>query len=354
MIWVAAVILAAILVWMITIAARVRRLKAAHRRIMDTPVTRWLPPEGMKPRRATMPDFSAIDWPVLSSEVDGEGVHLIDYDAQGQRGVSGKQRNPANIAVFGIKRARAYCDSGGDADLTLALRQFDHISRSARPVRVGGKDTVLWYADFDLLYQYNAKAPWTSAYFHNYCMAAMVWANELTSDASYLDLAEKAVVAYEATTSAGGLAYPTDNDGLFFEEIVAEPLQHILNGHMTALIGLLRYAELTQSADARRICRKGVRGLLAMLPKFDRNGYSLYSVGARPSLKNHFNIANSSYHHNQIAQLRMIYHFTGEKAFDKYAQRWAKRSCGVFDVLWTCLFVIFKDVMKLAKAIVRR
>ncbi|MFQ5510887.1 MAG: D-glucuronyl C5-epimerase family protein [Candidatus Krumholzibacteriia bacterium] len=340
-----------LVLWIATVIPRVVTLKDKNERFLNQRIPAWMPPAGEPPAGVALPDTQTIDWRSLSTSVDASGVRIVDYDAAGQRGVSGVQRNPYNVAAFGVYSARQYLKSGSVTELLLALRQFHYVESSGRSVVVAGESTTVWCADFDLGYQYNARAPWRSAYFQIHSLNALLWATWLTGNDRYTRLALASVVPLGSPVSDGGLAFVTENDGLFFQEVVTTPLHHILNGHLNTLIGLYRFADYTGSAEAREIFERGVRGTIDFLPRYDKYGYSLYSLSPEPGLRNHFNVANPTYHHLHVTQLRTLYDLTGNPIFREYADKWDDESGGIFDIAWTALFIMFKDVMKLKKAL---
>jgi hypothetical protein len=318
---------------------------------MKSPVPVWVPPKNPSSETVAFPTFDGVDWGAISSEVDGEGIHFVNYDAIGQRGVGGKQRNPANIATFGIKQAKRYLETRNTTDLTLAARQFRYLADNATPVKFGDAAGVVWCANFDIGYQYAVEAPWKSAYTQTFAICAMLWAHWMTGDRVYLDFYRKGLVSLTRTLEEGGLAYKTTDGGLFFEEVAASPPHHILNGHLYSLLNLFRIHEITASEEALQTFEFGVQGTVDMLPKFDKYGYSLYSLAPNPGLRNHFNIANPFYHHSHVVLLRTLHELSGRRVFRQYADKWEKYCGGLFDSAWTTVFVLFKDIMRAVKKV---
>jgi hypothetical protein len=315
----------------------------------NAPYALWAPRPDMEPLDIPLPRLDGVDWAALSKEVDREGIHVVDYDAIGQRGVSGKRRNPANIAVFAIKAAKRYLETRDDRDLLLAARQFRYFADAARVVAIEGRPVVLWCADFDMGHHFNVKAPWRSAYFQIFSMNALLWAYALTRDPRYRELALRGLPALGHTVEEGGLCHRTRNGGLFFEEVVSSPLHHILNGHLHTLVNLNDFRAFTGSDDATPIFEAGVRATIDMLPYYDRYSYSLYSLAPNPGLRNHFNIANPYYHRAHVAILRKLYQLTGEGMFSQYAERWEDHCGSAFDTVWASSLIMFRDTMRFAK-----
>jgi hypothetical protein len=348
LVWILWIALAAIVTWKVAIFYRVFVIRRRYKEWAQGPIESWAPPGDVSFEPVALP---VVDDPgVLSPDVDDQGVYVVDYDALGQRGTGGRQRNPANIAVFAIRRARRYLENRNETDLALAACQFRYLADTAHPLESGGMDAVVWRAEFDLGYQFNARAPWTSAYGQGYCVLALLWAHRLSGEAAYLDLAHRGLEALGIPVAKGGLSIETDGGGLFFEEVVCSPLHHILNGHMTTVINIHHFGEFTGSERARQLFGRGVQGTIDMLPRYDKHGYSLYSLSPNPGLRNHFNIANSWYHHKHIAQLRELHRITGEDTLRAYAADWDEKSRGFFDVFWIALRVVFKDLMRLGKS----
>lgn len=333
-------------VWVISAFPRAKKWRARCAEDMDTPFPAWTPPAGENTRDEPFPSFEGVDWAALSPHVDDEGVHFFDYDALNQRGVTGKRRIPANVAHFAIKHAKMYAETGNRDDLLICSRQFEYIAGAATEVTIDSQQGVLWCADFDLGYQYNVTAPWSSAYFQIYCMNALLWAHWLFGDARYLDIAEKGLVPLVRSIEEGGLGSRTTGGGLFFEEVVSSPPHHILNGHFHALINVHYFAEYTGLEQAADLFDMGVTALVDMLPRFEWRGYSLYSLAPNPGIRNHFNIANPFYHRAHIRMLRKLHELTDNSMFVDYAQCWLRACDGVFDTLWSVLLIMFRDFRK--------
>jgi hypothetical protein len=311
----------------------------------------WAPPAGAQPIGVVPPVSAGIDWRSLSREVDAEGVHVVDYDAIGQRGVSGKRRNPANIAVFGIKCAKRYAEKRETNDLVLAMRQFEYFVETAMAANVGGRPAVVWCADFDLGHHYNVRPPWRSAYFQVFAMNALLWAYAITDDERYRDLARRGLLALSHAIEEGGLCHRTRNGGLFFEEVVSDPPHHILNGHLHVLVNLHDIRAFTGFEEIAPIIEEGLRGTHDLLPYFDRYNYSLYSLAPNPGVKSHFNIANPYYHRAHAALLRRLAQLTGDRIFAKYADRWEDRCGSAFDTTWAVALVMFREAMRFVKSL---
>jgi hypothetical protein len=300
---------------------------------------------------SVMPDFSGMNWQSISSEVDTEGVALLDYDARGIRGVSGKQRYPYYISIFGHRHFSEFIKNGNQANLLLAFKQIDYLVKEFKSITVDGEEVGIWEVNFDLKYQYNAKKPWRCGLNQAFCMAAILNAYQITRDFKYIEMFNKAIKAYKFEITSGGLSYKTKSGGLFFQEVVTNTPHHILNGHMSALIIIHECMLFTRSVEAKKIFELGVIGLKDMLPKYDQYNYSLYSLSPNPSLKNHFNIASPFYHNIHIAQLRSMAEISNEKIFNKYLQKWENETGNTFEFMWTALYILFKDTMKVAKSI---
>ncbi len=346
---IAGVVVVGGLAWVISAFPRARKWTARCAEDMNAPFSSWTPPTDEPARNDPFPSFDTVDWTKLSPHVDDEGIHFIDYDAVGQRGVAGKRRIPANIAHFAIKHAKKYVETGNRDDLLLCARQFEYIAATAAEVNIEGRTAVLWRADFDLGYQYKVTAPWSSAYFQIYCMNALLWAHWLFGDARFLDIAEKGFVPLARPLEEDGLGSRTTSGGLFFEEVVSSPPHHILNGHFHTLINIYYFWKYTGLSEAGRLFEMGVTAAADMLPKFDWRGYSLYSLAPNPGLKNHFNIANPFYHRAHIRMLRKLHELTDNAMFAEQADRWLRSCNGTFDTLWSILLIIFRDFRKTVK-----
>ena len=345
------VVVVGLIAWAIAVIPRAREWLARCDADKNSPLPIWAPPPGMEPQGALVPPLDRVHWTSLSKDVDDEGVHVFDYDAISQRGVRGKSRIPANIAVFGIKHAQNHIETGDKKDFLLAARQFQYFVETAIPITIDGREGAVWCADFELGHHYNAKAPWRSAYFQIFAMNALLWGYVLTGDARYRDLARMGLVALGRTVDEGGLSYRTPNGGLFFEEVVSSPLHHILNGHLHTLADLHDFRAFTEFEEADPIIEAAVRGTIDVLPDYDRYGYSLYSLAPNPGFRTHFNIANPYYHRMHSALLARLHRLTDEELFGRYADKWDDECGRAFDTAWSWLLIMFRDAMRLAKSV---
>lgn len=346
------IVLSLLLLWFLFALNRILDLKEYYKILQKERFNNFIILPDSIPPIGNMPDFTEVKWQKLSSNLDSEGVKLTDYDASGIRGISGMQRHPSSIAGFAEQKLSKFTKLQNHEDLILALRQIDYLMDEFKPTLINGDTIGLWYVNFDLGYQYNVKAPWRSGFNQAFCLESMLYGFQVTGNFQYLYMFEKGINAYTYSTIEGGLSFKTKNGGLFFEEVVtSEPLHHILNGHMIALIKIYNCAIYTGSSEAMELFNRGVIGLKEMLYEYDRYGYSLYSLSPNPSMINHFNIASPHYHNVHIAQLRTLAAITGEKMFNDYANKWQSQAGGIKEFLWITVYVLFKDIMRSIKII---
>lgn len=335
-----------VLIWFLFTIPRITKYREYLVTVKNQKFENLLSVSDRIPKVSKMPNFKNIDWQKFECNLDSNGIKLTNYDETHIRGVGGIQRYPYNIAGFASNKLLQYLKNGNKNDLLISLRQFDYLVYVFQNKKINDTEVGFWNVPFNLGYQYNVKAPWSSALSQAACLEAMVYAYQITDNQYYLNIFERGLNAFKFSTKIGGLSFITQKGGLFFEEVVTPPpLHHILNGHMDALIKIYKCALFINSPNAMKLFNLGVIGLKDMLPMFDAYGYSLYSLSTNPSLENHFNIASPYYHNLHIAQLKILGEITGEKTFFDYAKKWENQTGGIKEFMWIQIYFFYKDLV---------
>ncbi|MET8909696.1 D-glucuronyl C5-epimerase family protein [Micromonospora sp. NPDC004551] len=161
--------------------------------------------------------------------------------------------------------------------------------------------------------RYGVAAGWYSGMAQGMAASVLLRAADLTGERSYLDAADGAVDLLLRPVSAGGCAHYDGTGRPFLEECPAEPPNHILNGAVFALFGLIEHqhrrgGSAHLAAEAR---------LAEELPGFDLGYWSRYDLRwPWPATVN--------YHALHVSLLSALGRLTATPAFTDLSARWAR------------------------------
>jgi hypothetical protein len=160
------------------------------------------------------------------------------------------------------------------------------------------------------------RTPSASALSQGNAISALLRGFQLSGDKDLLSVATDAFNALSRPLEDGGVLNVDSCGHLWFEEYQMYPPSHVLNGFIFALWGILDYARVTDSRQARDWWEAGVETLQAHIADFDRGYWSVYDLRYRE-------LASLYYHVNiHVPQLRAMYGLTGNAIFNRYAERW--------------------------------
>lgn len=154
-----------------------------------------------------------------------------------------------------------------------------------------------------------------------------------TKDERYLECAEKAFNFLLTDKTDGGVAEHNGND-LFLYEFTYLPL--VLNGWIFASWGLLDYYKITGDEKAENAWKSTIKTMAKKMPEFDTGYWSYYNLGHA--------LTSPFYHRLHIAQVKVMFKLTGEKAFETYAIRWQNQLNNPFKKL---IAFIAKTIQKI-------
>ncbi|WP_165899925.1 D-glucuronyl C5-epimerase family protein [Borborobacter arsenicus] len=191
---------------------------------------------------------------------------MFDYGNRYGGGV-GKFRNPYFITNYANALYRDYLDTNcSKVDLLHQfMLQADYLLSSA--VRHG--QLAEWPYPFPIE-EYGIPAGWISGIGQARIAGVLQRASALTGEAKYHEAAEAAMEAYVNSPKDGGVA-TIDGEVTWVEEY-ADPTgtsYKVLNGHVTALGGILDYFEITGEKKWKAVFDSGVAAVARDIEKFD-------------------------------------------------------------------------------------
>jgi hypothetical protein len=253
-----------------------------------------------------MAELLPRDWESPYELVDG--VPMVDYGTF-------KARNPVTTAQYGL------------ANWSIWIRYHDR-SRARTAVRVARWLLDDQRADGTWGYQFENRIPgtdlvlpagWPSALAQGQAISLLRRAYAYTREMRYLRGARKALRALDTPVRDGGLVRWYRSQ-IWFEEYPS-PVSRVLvlNGMMQTVLGLYDLAD--RSELARRLYRRGLKAIAALVPLYDGNAsgtyYSLVGrFGYAPLL------APPDYHAAHARLLRQLDGLSPHARFRKWAKRW--------------------------------
>ncbi|HWW71689.1 MAG TPA: D-glucuronyl C5-epimerase family protein [Duganella sp.] len=238
----------------------------------------------------------------------------FDFDSDGiprYRYPDGVFYNITFICHFALYRHSRYLKFGRPDDLALFL----HVSNW---ILAHGQETngaFLFPYAFSYTYSYHRLSPpWISALGQGRILSVFARAYGLTADERYLSAALRAMRPFELAVRDGGVQARFPDGGIGFEEYPGREPNLVLNGFITALVGLYDLGETGQAPRAAELFAQAVRSLENNLHLYDLDYWSAYDLTGL--------VANASYHQYHIMQLWALYEMTGRETFKRYTSKW--------------------------------
>lgn len=168
-------------------------------------------------------------------------------------------------------------------------------------------------------------SPWPSGMAQGLAISSLLRAYEYTKEHRYLDAAVRAAVFLETEIADGGVKRIIP-EGFIYEEYPREQLSGVLNGYISALLGLYELAQYR--SEYASLYSKNMENLKNILPLFDTGYWSYYALDGT--------IASGFYHRYVIIQLRALR--TLDSSFEVEGQK--------FEHYLHCLFCMVKALWK--------
>jgi heparosan-N-sulfate-glucuronate 5-epimerase len=254
--------------------------------------------------------------------LDEKGVPFVDYGFVSPVGDSsdteqdgwvyiGNQRNPLTVSTQGAAYYHQYLQ-GNDSARDLFLNCADWLIENAEI-----KDGIfVWEYKYPWP-TYNNTPSFISCMSQASAIKVLAMAYDLTGEEKYIEAAKKGLDVFFIEVENGGITYK-EGDGWWYEEYAQEGMDiepRVLNGHISALLDLQEYYNLTKDETAKELFDLGVSGLKAHLADYDAGNWSYYdAVGNKAVLK---------YHELHVGQLDSIFKITADPYFKLYRNTWA-------------------------------
>src|SRR3954452_6075283 len=210
------------------------------------------------------------------------------------------------LANFG--QANGYWDGKRNGDLRSLLDDLVSLS-----VERGG--FVAWEYYFD----YGGSPPWISGMAQGTAIQALARGAQRLNDPVYLEVAKRALGAFERSTPTGVHSVQGQDD--WYPLYSFAPRLNVLNGMLQAVNGIRTYAEIADDSKAERLFEAGDRTARRNISSYDTGAWSLYdrpggSPGPEASLNYH--TLNRDFARNLCKATKAESYCTAAAHFTKY------------------------------------
>lgn len=221
----------------------------------------------------------------------------------------GPQYNPTRVAAYALAHFNRYLR-------TKAQKNKQHFLQAA--------DWFLQSPDGIWAYNYpwmGLSPPWISAMAQGEGLSVLIRAWVLTREAQFLNHARKAVVPFMVPVSEGGVRSTLPDGSWFLEEYPTSPPDHVLNGFLYALIGLIDLHRVDPEMASSIGLKKFLDSLERNISLWNAGFWSLYDLShLRTKVPN---LTTVSYHNLHVTQLLFLGFMTRRPRLIEVAQQWA-------------------------------
>jgi len=264
----------------------------------------------------------SLSYYLYSDQLSWKVLRLDEFGiAQAWFRMTGTQYWPAFVAWYGMVHLGHYLRTGDTAELEIFLKQVDWLEKRAV---VRSDESVVWTMNFDYpVCGIVEKAPWVSAHTQGFCISALVRAFRITRNPRLYQLLEGCSAVFTQDHRNGGVRIPL-SEGALYTEVPGGPTPGILDGFMTALLGLYDLFVETGNPQVQRLFLDGITGLKAWLPHWDyREKWSWYG--------NRDYLCSPAYHCLNRLLLKVLSELTGDRQLARYAESWNPSSRSALD-----------------------
>jgi hypothetical protein len=246
-------------------------------------------------------------------KLDTEGLPMVKYGSE-------FQYNPVTLAQFALA---AYGKSlAGDSreEFITAVEKLLTLQDKEGAFRYGFS-----YRHYTSAAAY--KPGWTSGMAQGQSLSAFSRAYQLEESAKIKEAGDRALAFLNVPAELGGPfttlkdLHPSLDGYIFFQEYITSPNVYTLNGYMFTLLGIYDWWQATDSLEAKRMFKNGMRTLSKILPYFDIGSFSTYDLSylTHKRSKPHIGLR---YHAVHIQLLRALDSVAPDSNVEHYASKW--------------------------------
>jgi len=188
------------------------------------------------------------------------------------------------------------------------------------------------------LKEFNPEPDWVSGMYQGQILSCFARAYHLSGEEQYLELCRRTWKSFELKLGDKyGFRYE-DKYGVWFEEAPKLPANHILNGAIFALWGILDFFKVSGYPELEETWHAGVRTILNALEEYDLGFWSLYDLSGT--------IASYYYQSVHVKQMNALNSQTGQELFREYAEKWAKQLQSPFSRRRKMIYSVRQDIRR--------
>lgn len=239
-------------------------------------------------------------------ELDANGVPF-----NSRNGAFGGVYQPTSIAQYALAQWNTHLIDHDPARRESFLIQARWLMAHETPMKNG---TGMWPIPYPVT-RYGASSAWFSALTQGNILSVLARAYKITGETEFLECARRCARSFQFDILDGGVAAPSANGGIFFEEVCTYPAARILNGYVLAVYGLYDYLMVDENPQIRRLADWSVETLHEYLPDYDLgywSGYDLLYQRASPRF----------YHLLHAALMQGLAYYTGCQHCIAVGDRW--------------------------------
>ena len=210
-----------------------------------------------------------------------------------------------------IREFSNFVSSNDSSHLYIILKYSDWLKKNV----VIENNFASWPYPFKFT-KYDLDYDWCGAWALGNILSAISRSIVVSEDSAFVKLADQIVRTFSTKIEDGGILFIDKDQNYWYEEYPTIPPSHVLNGHITGLLGLYDYWRISDNPDAKTLFEKGIETVRANLDRFDSGYWSLYDV-KYPYVGDYF------YHKAvHLPQLRILFQITEDKFYLDYAEKW--------------------------------
>jgi len=166
--------------------------------------------------------------------------------------------------------------------------------------------------------------PWISSISQGIGSAYFAIAYSMTGDEEFRVAAQLLANSFQVPSGMGGFRIDLDY-GPFYVEYSNAPFDLVLNGFMLSLKGLWMYSQVIEDSSALEAFSSGIKTLELLLPKYDVEGWSAYSIFYSWSVESYpifHGMASERYHRLHIRLLYFLGKVSKSSVLTEFSLRW--------------------------------
>lgn len=228
-----------------------------------------------------------------------------------------KTKHAINICHYAIGAYEMFLKTNEEKYRLTFLKHADWLCETQETYK---GITGVWVIKYPI-YLYGITNDSVSAMTQGMAISTLTRAYKLTKNEKYLSVAENGVKIFSKDVLAGGVFRKISENFICYEEYsTLDRPSCVLNGFVTAILGLYDLSEISQNSVSKKLYNQGINSLIQNIHKWDCKIWSFYDLYN----KSENNYSSYFYHKYHIKQLNVLYKLTGKKVFLKYSKKWGK------------------------------